>query len=157
MLDLVRSEVIDPSRSAVVHPQRGAVSWGELLADVEAWRSRLRDWAGRRVVFPDRYVFVGRRTELINVGGHKVSPTQVERVLQEIDGVNDVRVYGKRSSLVGQVVACDIHPRDGMDHGELERTVREVCRSLAAHEQPRQVRMVKRMRISEAGKKVRSR
>ena len=37
----------------------------------------------------DRFVFLGRRSEQINVGGNKVSPVAVERVLQSVPGVLD--------------------------------------------------------------------
>ena len=56
----------------------------------------------------DRVLFQGRRPDVINVGGRKVMPSTVETVLREATGVGDVRVYGKSSSLVGQLVAADI-------------------------------------------------
>lgn len=51
---------------------------------------------------------IGRRDDLINVGGHKVSPLEVEEVIQEIDGVYDATVYGVPNSILGQVVGAKI-------------------------------------------------
>ena len=52
-------------------------------------------------------------------------PATVETVLREATGVGDVRVYGKGSSLVGQLVAADIVLARGSDEhavrGEINR------------------------------------
>ncbi|WNC88092.1 fatty acid--CoA ligase family protein [Paraburkholderia sp. FT54] len=48
----------------------------------------------------------GRDTDLINVGGTKVYPIDVENILKEISGVLDVVVYGQPNPLLGQVVAA---------------------------------------------------
>jgi acyl-CoA synthetase (AMP-forming)/AMP-acid ligase II len=58
---------------------------------------------------PDGSVCVlGRREELINVGGEKVLPAEVEGVLQEHPLVADCRVHAERNALLGQVVAAEI-------------------------------------------------
>ncbi|MDH3216398.1 MAG: acyl--CoA ligase, partial [Candidatus Krumholzibacteria bacterium] len=59
-------------------------------------------------VVGDRVEFRGRKTEMINVGGNKVFPLEVESVLRTIPEVVDARVYAVASSLVGEVVGADI-------------------------------------------------
>ena len=49
----------------------------------------------------DRVFFVGRKTDMINVGGNKVYPLEVETVIRTVTGVADVRVYGEASSILG--------------------------------------------------------
>lgn len=56
----------------------------------------------------DRVFFIGRKTEMINVGGNKVYPLEVEAVIRKVDGVADVRVYGEKSSILGELVKCDL-------------------------------------------------
>ncbi len=68
----------------------------------------------------DRCYFVGRRDDLINVGGNKVRPLRVEQVIQSVPGVRDVRVFARRSSLVGQMVACEYVTEPGFDAKEVE-------------------------------------
>src|SRR5947209_16819005 len=46
----------------------------------------------------------GRKSEIINVGGEKVYPAEVESVLQLIAGVADVVVSAEKSPLTGQMV-----------------------------------------------------
>ncbi len=57
---------------------------------------------------PLKFQFVSRRNDLINVGGYKVNPYEVEEIIREIEGVREVKVYGRKSSLLGNVVCCDI-------------------------------------------------
>lgn len=54
------------------------------------------------------YRFLGRASELINVGGQKVYPTEVESALMSIEGVEECSVYGEQHVLTGQVVAARV-------------------------------------------------
>jgi long-chain acyl-CoA synthetase len=51
---------------------------------------------------------LGRTSELINVGGQKVYPAEVEGVLQEIPGVLEVVVTGEPHPLTGQLVCAAV-------------------------------------------------
>jgi acyl-CoA synthetase (AMP-forming)/AMP-acid ligase II len=91
----------------------------------------------------DRILFRGRRTDVINVGGRKVLPASVEAVLRSVPGVVDVRVYGKRSSLVGQLVAADIVLAADHAEADVRRDIARLARAqLAEHEVPRLLRTV---------------
>lgn len=49
---------------------------------------------------------LGRASDLINVGGQKVYPAEVENLLLQLDNVQDVSVSGKKHPMMGQVVAA---------------------------------------------------
>jgi long-chain acyl-CoA synthetase len=49
---------------------------------------------------------LGRASDLINVGGQKVYPAEVENVLLQLDNVEDVAVFGKPHAMMGQVVGA---------------------------------------------------
>ena len=51
---------------------------------------------------------LGRTTELINVGGQKVYPSEVESALLELHNVSDVTVWGEANPVTGQVVAARV-------------------------------------------------
>jgi len=51
---------------------------------------------------------LGRKSELINVGGEKVYPAEVETVLLEMDGVEDAAVYSEKNAILGQMVCARI-------------------------------------------------
>jgi acyl-coenzyme A synthetase/AMP-(fatty) acid ligase len=104
----------------------------------------------------DRWFFVGRRTEVINVGGNKVHPLRIEQVVLEDPDVLEARAFARSSSLVGQMVACELMVRPGADGGEVCRRVGETCRQrLAPHERPRFLEVVAAIGLSDAGKKLR--
>lgn len=104
----------------------------------------------------DRVFFVGRRSDAINVGGNKVFPAQVERVIQEVAGVRDARVFGKRSSIAGELVAAEVVAEAGQDSVALVERVRAHClERLTTAQRPRWIDVVDQIQLTHAGKKVR--
>lgn len=51
---------------------------------------------------------LGRDSDIINVGGEKVYPSEVESVLQTLDGVEDVVVSGESNPIMGQIVKATV-------------------------------------------------
>jgi len=49
---------------------------------------------------------LGRASDLINVGGQKVYPAEVENHLLQMENVKDVAVFGKPNPMMGQMVAA---------------------------------------------------
>jgi len=45
---------------------------------------------------------------MINVGGYKVNPLEVEDAIFELPGVRNVRVYSKSNSVLGNIICCEI-------------------------------------------------
>ena len=104
----------------------------------------------------DRCFFVGRRDDLINVGGNKVQPVRVEQVIQGIPGVRDVRVFARSSSVVGQMVACEFVVEPGFEPEVVRQAILQTClERLDGHERPRFVGAVSSIALSDAAKKVR--
>ena len=104
----------------------------------------------------DRCYFSGRRDEILNVGGNKVHPLRVERIIQDVPGVREVRVFGRTSSLVGQMVACEFVAEPGLDEQDVKRLILEAClEKLESHARPRFVEAVRSITLSDAGKRTR--
>lgn len=120
----------------------------------------LADWfrTGDLVeISEDRVHFVGRKSDMINVGGNKVHPLEVERIVRQVRGVAEVRVYGKASSIAGQLVVCELVAEAGADRLQVERDVTAHCATeLNAYQRPRIVRVVDRVDLAPSGKKIRS-
>jgi acyl-CoA synthetase (AMP-forming)/AMP-acid ligase II len=72
---------------------------------------------------------LGRKSELINVGGQKVHPTEIENVLLQLDNVKDVTVRGQANPVTGEIVAAKITPLVPEDPGALKRRVRQFCQA----------------------------
>ena len=64
--------------------------------------------------------FLGRTTEIINVGGQKVYPAEVESALLEMDNVVDATVRGERNPIVGQCVVARVNLREPESRGRLQ-------------------------------------
>lgn len=90
----------------------------------------------------DRIHFVGRTTDIINVGGVKVHPLPIEEVVGGVDGVELVRAYGHANPVAGQIVAVDVVARNGIPTDVLDREIRRACESLPPAARPRRVRFV---------------
>lgn len=104
----------------------------------------------------ERVCFVGRRSDVINVGGHKVFPLEVEQVIRGLPFVRDVRVYGMRSSIMGELVACDVVFAELGDPGESRRALIRACAdSLNEHQRPRRINTCENIGMSVGGKTVR--
>jgi acyl-CoA synthetase (AMP-forming)/AMP-acid ligase II len=103
-----------------------------------------------------RVHFRGRASDIINVGGNKVHPLEIERVIRSVPGVADVRVFGRASSIVGQIVECEVVTDEGADSTLVQETVRSHClNQLSSHQRPRTIRMVSNIGVSSAGKRTR--
>jgi acyl-coenzyme A synthetase/AMP-(fatty) acid ligase len=72
--------------------------------------------------------FLGRDSDVINVGGEKVYPSEVEGVLQSLAGVIDVTVSGEPNPLTGQMVTARVHLFTGESLGEFRKRLHAHCR-----------------------------
>jgi acyl-coenzyme A synthetase/AMP-(fatty) acid ligase len=73
--------------------------------------------------------FLGRETEVINVGGRKVHPSQVESVLLDMDNVADAAVTGERNAITGQVVVARVRVIVPETAEQLKARMRRFCAS----------------------------
>lgn len=99
--------------------------------------------------------FKSRKNELINVGGYKVNPGEVENILLSIEGVKQVLVYGKANSILGNVLCADIQLEDGVLLTDVE--IKKALRSqLQDFKIPRRIKFVEQMSLTRTGKLKRS-
>lgn len=100
---------------------------------------------------------LGRATELINVGGEKVYPSEVESLLLQMDNIRDATVWGERNPVTGQVVAARVSLARPEDPESLERRIHRFCRGrLAAHKIPVVVEIVEQDHHGPRFKKIRT-
>ena len=71
---------------------------------------------------------LGRTSDLINVGGRKVYPAEVEAVLMELSNVRDAAVFGRANPLTGQIVATRINLVTPESMDDFKRRMRLFCR-----------------------------
>ena len=108
----------------------------------------------------DRYFFVGRSNGVINVGGLKVHPEEVEAVINRHRGVRMSLVKARRSPIIGAIVVADVVLDEAMSPATADgdgRTLKEAiihhCRSaLPQHKVPAAIRFVPVLAVTTAGK-----
>ena len=106
----------------------------------------------------DRYVFVGRRGGIINVGGLKVNPEEVEAAINSHASVRMSLVHARKSPLTGAIVAADVVRREGeADDSTLRDEILEACRErLERHKVPAILRFVPSLALTSGGKLLRA-
>lgn len=83
---------------------------------------------GDAVLVDGEYLrILGRKSELINVGGEKVYPAEVESVLQLMEGVEDVAVVGQPHAMTGQIVFARVKLSSGEDLATFRARMRQFC------------------------------
>ncbi|HLX45966.1 MAG TPA: long-chain fatty acid--CoA ligase [Bryobacteraceae bacterium] len=107
----------------------------------------------------DRYHFVGRRDGVINVGGLKVHPEEVEAVINRHPKVRISVVRTRKSPITGALVVADVvlsAPANGQAR-QLETEILDLCRGeLARHKVPASIRFVTDLPVAATGKVARS-
>jgi acyl-coenzyme A synthetase/AMP-(fatty) acid ligase len=109
-----------------------------------------------------RYYFRGRKGGIINVGGLKVYPEEVESVLNADPRVRMSLVKARRNPITGAVIVAEVVLSEGQDPGDADHAERvksdllNACRrTLAAHKVPALLRFVQTLELTAAGKLVR--
>jgi len=110
-----------------------------------------------------RYYFMGRRGGVINVGGLKVHPEEVEAVINTHPWVRMSLVRARRNPITGAVVTAEVVVNDASagcgkppPDEVLTRELTDRCRrSLAPHKVPAMIRIVPVLEVSPSGKLVR--
>lgn len=92
--------------------------------DADGWMS-----TGDRVEVDGEYVrFLGRRTDIINVGGQKVSSHEVEEVIFKDENVLEVSAYGVANELLGEVIVAEISLKQPEDKGAAIKRIKAMCK-----------------------------
>ena len=100
---------------------------------------------------------LGRVSDLINVGGQKVYPAEIEAVVMSMPNVADVAVYGEKSPLTGQFVAARVNLVEPEPLDVFKRRLRAFCRErLAPYKIPVRIELTEDRQFSARFKKLRS-
>jgi acyl-CoA synthetase (AMP-forming)/AMP-acid ligase II len=99
---------------------------------------------------------LGRVSDVINIGGEKVYPAEIENFIEGMENIAAVVAYGEPNALLGQVIAVDIVLNETEELSTLRKRVREACgRSLGKNKVPSKVRVVTEIPVSTRMKRLR--
>jgi acyl-coenzyme A synthetase/AMP-(fatty) acid ligase len=105
-----------------------------------------------------RYYFAGRRDGMINVGGMKVYPEEIETVINRHPEVRMSLVRTKKNPITGALVVADVvlkaaHEEAARDLGAVQDDILLLCREcLAPHKIPAQIKFVPEIAVGASGK-----
>lgn len=105
----------------------------------------------------DRYVFAGRRGGIINVGGLKIHPEEIEAVINRHPQVRMSLVRPKQNPVTGAVVIADVVlkadcARSGGEQ-QIKNDILALCReALPRHKVPASISIVPTLDIAATGK-----
>jgi acyl-CoA synthetase (AMP-forming)/AMP-acid ligase II len=102
----------------------------------------------------DGYLFLaGRSDDVINRGGEKIYPREIEEILLAQPGVRSAAVIGLTDEVLGERPVAYVVPEYGAAHGEIEQVLRAACaRQLPRHKQPSEFWLVDEMPLGPTGK-----
>ncbi|MEN5387960.1 fatty acid--CoA ligase family protein [Aliarcobacter skirrowii] len=129
---------------------------GYLNASMDSFTSDGWFKTGDLVEVDGEYIkIIGRAKEVINVGGQKVLPAEVESVILSIEEISDCMVYGEQNAITGQTVVCDVVLNKNIEN--IKKRVRVFCKDrLDAYKIPTKVNIVDKTNFSDRFKKIRN-
>jgi acyl-coenzyme A synthetase/AMP-(fatty) acid ligase len=95
--------------------------------------------------------FISRKNEMLNVGGYKINPTEVENVLLQISEIKQVLVYCRPNSILGNILCADVLLFYPTNITELD--LRRHCNEhLQDFKVPRKIKFVDEISLTRTGK-----
>ncbi len=95
--------------------------------------------------------FKSRKNELINVGGYKVNPQEVEDIIRNIIGIKDAHVFGKPNSIIGNILCADIVKDNTTDISEMDIR-QQLSSKLQDFKIPRRIKFKEALDVTRTGK-----
>ena len=128
---------------------------GYLNASMDSFTSDGWFKTGDLVEVDGEYIkIIGRAKEVINVGGQKVLPSEVESIILEMEEISDCMVYGEKNAITGQTVVCDVVLNKNIEN--IKKRVRVFCKDrLDTYKIPTKVNVVDKTNFSDRFKKIR--
>ena len=103
----------------------------------------------------DGYIsIVGRKKEIINIGGEKVFPSEVESLVLEIPEIEDCVAYAVKNIITGQSVGIKVVLKKNLDVNSVKTIVRNYCKSkIQNYKIPTKIEVVGKIKFTERFKK----
>ena len=98
----------------------------------------------------NEFKIISRKNEMINVGGNKVNPIDVESIIDNIDGIEKSYIYGKVNSVLGNILCAKVQLRNSdLTANELRKVLMQ---KLPIYQIPRKIEFVHNLKLTRTGK-----
>lgn len=96
---------------------------------------------------------IGRKTEIINVGGEKVIPSEIEKTILELEEIIDCTVKGESNPITGQYVIAEVLTKD-IDKKKIKLLIKNHCRNkLESYKVPVKIKFIEALKYTDRFKK----
>jgi acyl-CoA synthetase (AMP-forming)/AMP-acid ligase II len=103
------------------------------------------------------FKILGRKSELINIGGEKVYPAEIESLILEMDNVADVTIYPEKNPIMGNIICASIVLISPEDEKQFELRLKKYCLDkLDRYKVPVKINILSANLYSDRFKKTRS-
>lgn len=75
----------------------------------------------------DYIKILGRESEIINVGGEKFYPQEVESIILELNEIEEVLVYPEKNPIMGNIVCAKVKIRNEADMNLIKKSIKNHC------------------------------
>ena len=106
-------------------------------------------------VHGDYIKIMGRKSDMINVGGEKVFPAEIESVILEVENIAEAIVFGEENPIIGQMVCARVRLVDVRDSDNIVARLKIYCAErLEKHKVPVKIHISEEKLHSDRYKKV---
>lgn len=100
---------------------------------------------------------LGRDSDLINIGGEKVFPAEIENIILQLPEVEDVSVSGENNLILGNIIVANIKLKFNVNHLVFKNNVRQYClNKMPKFKVPQKFKIVSEITYGERFKKIRT-
>ena len=161
----VKLKIVDNSNKIVGENQEGELlAKGENIMlgyykNAEATRKAIQDgWlktGDLAKVDKDGFIYLlGRKKEILKVGGKRVSPKEIEEVILQISQVIDCTVTGIYDNILGEAIKATITIKQDKDEEKLKQIILKKCsKNLSSFKIPQFIEFNYKMELKSTGKK----
>ena len=113
---------------------------------------------GDEVIEKNGYIkILGRKSEIINVGGEKVYPQEIENVIIEDEQISDVIVYAEKNMIIGNIVCAKIALSKKVENKKFINDLKKRCsKKLEHYKIPMKIQIEKNLNFNPRFKKSRN-
>ena len=98
------------------------------------------------------FKFKSRKSEMINVGGYKVNPEEIENIIKAIPGINDAIVFGRKNSIMGNIIEANVIKEPSLEDSAVKAAVKAATSILQDFKRPRIITIVNQFELTRTGK-----
>ncbi len=104
----------------------------------------------------NEFKFIARKDEIINVGGYKVNPHEIEEEIKRLDDIVDVVVKGRKNGVTGNILVAEIIYNGDLEEKKIEEEILNLLKiNFQNWKIPRIFNIVKDVKQTRTSKKMR--